>query len=107
MGAMSQLVKRVLTWKLTNGYAHDSVQALVGFNSEGEALGAKAICYLSHAKSSDTADAVVVALNGADPKKYTGRNQPSKNQLIAGELASQKKRSSEIGYQVERTEKKR
>ena len=99
------MVKRVLTWKLTNGYAHDSVQALVGFNSEGEALGAKAICYLSHAKSSDTADVVVVALNGALPEmKYRGKKQPSKKQLIDGELASQKKRSSQIGYQVERTE---
>ena len=52
----------------------------MGFNSEGEALGAKAICYLSHAKSSDTADVVVVALNGVVPEmKYTGTKQPSKN----------------------------
>ena len=106
MGAMAQLVKQVLTWHLTNGNAHDCVQAMVCFNSEGSALGAKARCYLSH-DSSGTADGVVIALNGCDPKmKYTGRSKPSKTQLVAGELASQKKRSDEMGLQVKRTKKK-
>ena len=106
MGAMAQLVKQVLTWHLTNGNAHDCVQAMVCFNLEGSALGAKAICYLSH-DSSGTADGVVFALNGCDPTmKYTGRSKPSKTQLAADELASQKRRSDEMGFQVKRTKKR-
>ena len=82
MGAMAQLVKQVLTWHLTNGNAHDCVQAMVCFKSEGSALGAKAICYLSH-DSSGTADGVVIALNGCDPRmKYTGRSKPTKKQVV-------------------------
>ena len=78
---------------------------MVCFNSEGSALGAKAICFLSH-DSSGAADGVVFALNGCDPTmKYKGKNRPSKTQLAAGELASQKRRSDELGFQVKRTQK--
>ena len=101
---MAQLVKQVLTWHLTKGAAYECVQAMVCFNSEGSALGAKAICYLSR-DPSGTADGVVFALNGCDPMKYKGKNRPSKTQLAAGELASQKRRSDELGFQVKRTQK--
>ena len=105
MGAMAQFVKQVLTWHLTNGNAYGCVHAMVCFNSEGSALGAKAICYLSH-DSSGTADGVVFALNGCVPTmKYTGRSKPSNAQLAAGKLASQKRRSDEMGFQVKRTKK--
>ena len=102
-GAMAQLVKQVLTWHLTNGVAYDCAQAMVCFNSEGSALGAKAICYLSR-DPSGTADVVVFALHGCEPtQKYKGRNKPSKTQLAAGELTNQKRRSDELGFQVKRT----
>ena len=45
---------------------------MVSFSWEGNALGAKARCYLSH-DSSGQADEIVVNLNGHDPNmKYTG-----------------------------------
>ena len=90
---------------LRPGVAYECVQAMVCFNSEGSALGAKAICYLSR-DPSGTVDVVVFALNGCDPtQKYKGKNKPSKTQLVAGELASQKRRSDELGFQVKRTQK--
>ena len=71
-GAMAQFINQVLTWYLTNGNAYDCVQAMVSFSWEGNALGAKARCYLSH-DSSGQADEIVVNLNGHDPNmKYTG-----------------------------------
>ena len=68
-GAMAQFINQVLTWYLTNGNAYDCVQAMVSFSWEGNALGAKARCYLSH-DSSGQADEIVVNLNGHAPATY-------------------------------------
>ena len=61
-GAMAQFINQVLTWYLTNGNAYDCVQAMVSFSWEGNALGAKARCYLSHDSSGQ---APPVRLSGA------------------------------------------
>ena len=90
-GALAQFVTQVLTGYLTKGVVYDRVQAMVCFNSEGSTMGAQAICYLTY-DSSDTADGVVLKVTGCDPTdKYSGKNKPTKTQLVAGELGSQEK----------------
>ena len=107
MGALAQLVTQVLTGYLTKGAAYDCVQAMECFNSEGSTMGAKAICYLSY-DSSDAADGGVFKVTGCDPTdKYSGKNKPTKTQLAAGELGSQKRRSNELGFQVKRTQQRK
>ena len=67
------------------------VQAMVCFDSEGSALGAKAICYLSY-DPSGTTDGVVFKVIGRDPTdKYSGKNKPTKTQLDAGEFGQSNK----------------
>ena len=101
MGAPAQFVTQVLTGHLTKGVAYDSVQAKVCLISEGSAFGAKAICYLSY-DPSGAADGVVFKVTGCDPTdKYSGKNKPTKPQLAAGELGSQKRRSNEFGLSSE------
>ena len=69
-------------------------------------MGAKAICYLSRGESG-RADRVVFNLNGYNPTmKYTGKNKPSKKQLAAGELASQKRRCLDMDLNIKRTKKR-
>ena len=107
LGALAQLVTQVLTGHLTQGAAYDCVQAMVCFNTEGSTLGSKAICYLTN-DPSGTADGVVFKVTGCDPTdKYSGKNKPTKTQLAAGELGSQKRRSNELGFQVKRTQKRK
>ena len=107
MGALAQLVTQVLTGHLTKGVAYDCVQAMVCFTSEGSRLGAKSICYLSY-DPPGTADGVVFKVTGCDPTdNYSGKNKPTKTQLATGELGSQKRRSNESGFKVERTRKRK
>ena len=97
LGIVASFAKKVLTWWLVNGAAHESVQALVVFNWEVAASGGKAICSLSH-DMLGTADGVFISLNGADAqKKYPGKCSGTKRQLDAGALGSQKLRSLDIG----------
>ena len=104
---MAQLIKQLLTWYRTHDKAYDCVQAMVCFSWEGIALGAKARCYLSHG-SSERADGVVISLFGHDPKlKYTGRAKPTKTQMNASVLSSQKRRNDEMNFTVQQTSPKK
>ena len=103
LGAMCNIVKQVLNWKLGHDEVHESMLAMVAFNKECQVLGAKAISYLS---KDDPAQAMI-SLNGASPSdKYTGKSRPSQNQLATGELASLKRRSTEIGPREAKKQKR-
>ena len=107
LGIVCNMVKRVLTWRLVNGYRHECIQALVAFNRQCSDLGAKAICYLSHDETG-VANGVIISLTGADPlMKYTGKHKGTKRQLAEGVLGSQARRSTDIGTIVPQTQSKR
>ena len=96
LGIMSQLIKQLLTWYLTNcdyEKMNECVFALVCFNDESEKLGASARCHLKY----DSDGVGVVFKKDQKPEnKYTGRTRPTSTQMNAGVLQSQQCRSEDL-----------
>ena len=103
LGIISQLIKQLLTWYLTNcddEKMNDCVSALVCFNCASKSLGARARCHLKY-DSDGVAHGVVFRTTGHKPEnKYTRRTRPTKTQMNTGVLQSQQRRSDNIVLRI-------